>query len=139
MIGEFHWPIRVYYEDTDAGGIVYHANYLRFLEQARTEWLRSLGFEQDALKLEQGTVFAVKAIKIEYLKPAVFNDLLMVSVQADSVKKVSITFKQRVIRNSDDRSGVLANADITIACVSSEGMRLTPIPNDIVEKISNAT
>ena len=138
MAQVFSWPIRVYYEDTDAGGVVYHANYLRFLEQARTEWLRSLGFEQDALKLKHGIIFAVKTVAIEYIKPAVFNDSLSVSVQVESIKRVSIAFKQKITRPHDEPAELLVESDVVIACVSSEEMRPAPIPNDIAEKISNA-
>ena len=81
--GHFVWPVRVYYEDTDTGGVVYYANYLRFMERARTEWLRSLGFEQDALAREAGVIFAVRSAALEYLRPARFNDLL----QVDGVPK----------------------------------------------------
>ncbi len=76
----FRWPVRVYYEDTDAGGVVYHANYLLFMERARTEWLRALGFEQDALRREAGVQFSVRRATIDYLRPALFNDLLTVTV-----------------------------------------------------------
>jgi len=72
----FHWPIRVYYEDTDSGGVVYHANYLNYMERARTEWLRNLGFEQDILLQQYGLIFAVRAIDIDYIKPAQFNNEL---------------------------------------------------------------
>jgi len=76
----FEWPVRVYYEDTDAGGVVYHAQYLKYMERARTEWLRAAGVEQDALLAEQGVVFAVTRIDLRYLRPARFNEALMVSV-----------------------------------------------------------
>lgn len=77
----FHWPVRVYYEDTDSGGVVYYANYLKFMERARTEWLRSLGFEQDVLNAQHGIIFAVRSVTVEYLRPARFNDLLSVGVR----------------------------------------------------------
>ena len=74
----FQWPVRVYYEDTDSGGVVYYANYLRFMERARTEWMRELGFEQDVLIREEGVIFAVRSAKVDYLRPALFNDELNV-------------------------------------------------------------
>jgi len=74
----FLWPIRVYYEDTDCGGVVYHSNYLKFMEQARTEWLRNLGLEQDVLIEKYGVIFAVKSLSIDYIKPALFNQKLKV-------------------------------------------------------------
>ena len=72
----FYWPVRVYYEDTDSGGVVYYANYLKYLERARTEWLRSRGVEQDALARSAGVIFAVRALTVDYLRPARFNEQL---------------------------------------------------------------
>ena len=72
----FLWQVRVYYEDTDSGGVVYHSNYLKFMERARTEWLRSLGFEQDVLARDEDVIFAVRSINVEFLKPGRFNQLL---------------------------------------------------------------
>jgi acyl-CoA thioester hydrolase len=83
----FSWPVRVYYEDTDAGGVVYYANYLRFFERARTEWLRAIGFEQQLLRNEDGIVFAVRHVEIDYLKPAVLDDALQ--VEADDQRPAS--------------------------------------------------
>jgi hypothetical protein len=80
-VTDFRWPVRVYYEDTDSGGVVYYANYLRFMERARTEWMRQLGFEQDALIRDKGILFAVRSASLDYLRPARFNDLLEVSVR----------------------------------------------------------
>ena len=81
----FNWPVRVYYEDTDAGGVVFYANYLRFMERARSEWLRSCGFEQDQVRDEYNIVFAVRSVDIKYLKPARFNDQLNVRLSAQDV------------------------------------------------------
>ena len=93
MNAQFHWPVRVYFEDTDAGQIVYHASYIRFMERARTEWLRHLGFEQDVLA-RQGHLLVVKSLSIDYKKPAVFNDLLTVTVAVNHIKKASLTLYQ---------------------------------------------
>ena len=87
---EFLWPIRVYYEDTDSGGVVYYANYLKFMERARTEMLRSIGFEQDKLKQEQGLIFAVHTVIAKYHKPAVFNDELIVTSTISDLAKFII-------------------------------------------------
>jgi len=95
--GKFYWPVRVYYEDTDNGGVVYYANYLKFMERARTEWLRSLGLEQDRLINEQGIIFAVRSVQVDYLKPALFNQLLSVSAEIIATGKASLTFKQEVV------------------------------------------
>ena len=96
----FSIPIRVYYEDTDAGGVVYYANYFRFMERARTEWLRGLGFEQDELARDPGVLFAVRTAKLEFLKPARFNDLLEATVEIRERGRASLTFGQRVQRAS---------------------------------------
>ncbi len=86
----FSLPVRVYYEDTDSGGVVYYANYLKFMERARTEWLRSLGFEQDALREREGVIFAVRRAEIDYRKPAVFNDLLTVTADLSGSGRASL-------------------------------------------------
>ena len=99
---EFRWPVRVYYEDTDNGGVVYYANYLKFMERARTEWLRSLGLEQDQLIREQGIIFAVTSVQVDYLKPALFNQLLSVSAEIIETGKASLTFKQEVTNLSSE-------------------------------------
>ena len=99
----FQWQVRVYYEDTDSGGVVYYANYLRFMERARTEWMRALGFEQDRLIREDGILFAVRAASLEFLQPARFNDLLSVSLDVVQRGRASLTFKQDVARCTDEQ------------------------------------
>ena len=94
----FKIPIRVYYEDTDAGGVVYHSNYINYFERARTEWLRALGFEQDQLISEHKFAFVVQALDCEYLRPALFNDELFVTADIRALGKTSVVFKQQVIR-----------------------------------------
>ena len=93
---EFSWPVRVYYEDTDSGGVVYYANYLKFMERARTELLRSVGYEQDQLQQELGIIFAVHSANIQYKKPARFNDELNVFTSITHIGKASINFKQSI-------------------------------------------
>ena len=93
---EFVWPIRVYYEDTDSGGVVYHANYLRFMERARTEWLRRLGFEQDRLRDEERVIFAVRRMELDFLAPARFNDALLVHTRLAAQRRASLLFEQSV-------------------------------------------
>ncbi len=102
-IMEFLWPVRVYYEDTDSGGVVYYANYLKFMERARTEWLRSLGFEQDQLLEKEGVLFAVRRVEVDYRRPARFNDALTVSASIKSRGKASLTFQQEIRSEDDDR------------------------------------
>ena len=131
----FEWPVRVYYEDTDAGGVVYHANYLKFLERARSEWLRALGFEQDRLKLEDGILFAVRRVEIDYLSPARFNDELRVETTVAAVSKVSLGFAQRVIRPPDT---TLVVARVQVVCLDAVRFRPKAIPLSIREKLSDA-
>lgn len=123
----FNWPVRVYYEDTDLGGVVFYANYLKFYERARTEMLRALGFEQDALIVEQSVIFAVRSVQLDYLKPARFNELLHVSAQLSCVRNASITFAQTVTRDGE----LLNTANIRIACLDSNTMRPKIIPEVI--------
>jgi acyl-CoA thioester hydrolase len=131
---EFSWPVRVYYEDTDAGGVVYYANYLRYLERARTELLRSLGFEQDKLKQDQGIIFAVRSVSIEYLKPAVFNDTLSVSATISRLARASFTFQQNIMRPSDNT--LISNAVVKIACIDASQFIPTKLPKAVWEVIS---
>jgi acyl-CoA thioester hydrolase len=109
----FTWPVRVYYEDTDAGGVVYYANYLKFMERARTEWLRALGVEQDQLRENEGLLLMVHSLSVRYRKPAKFNEALLVSVQMKHLGKAKVTLTQQVLRQDD----VLCECDVTIACV----------------------
>ncbi len=127
----FHWPVRVYYEDTDAGGVVFYANYLKFFERARTEMLRSMGFEQDRLMAEQKLVFVVRSVHVDYLKSARFNELLDVSAAVVSAKKTSFNFEQTITR--DDL--VLCKGEVRIACVDLETMKPKVIPDNILKRI----
>ena len=127
----FHWPIRVYYEDTDAGGVVFYANYLKFFERARTEMLRNLGFEQDQLIIEQQTLFAVRAVQLDYLKYARFNEMLDASAEVTEVKKVSLTFTQIISRDNE----VLCKGEIRIACLDSVSFRPKAIPENLLQKL----
>ena len=132
----FRWDVRVYYEDTDSGGVVYYANYLRFMERARTEWMRSLGFEQDRLLTEQGILFAVRTAGIDYLRPARFNDRLDVTVNVRHCGRASLTLEQAVLRHGDS-AGALCTGTLKIACVTAESFRPHPIPDTILKEIVN--
>jgi len=133
---EFSWPVRVYYEDTDSGGVVYYANYLKFMERARTELLRSLGFQQDQLQQELDIIFAVHSANIQYKKPARFNDELKVITSIALLGKASILFKQTVyLVSSPGGDEVLAEAEIKIACLKAESFIPKSIPASIKEKI----
>ncbi|MGD8910053.1 MAG: tol-pal system-associated acyl-CoA thioesterase [Chromatiales bacterium] len=126
----FIWPVRVYYEDTDSGGVVYYANYLKFMERARTEWLRSIGFEQDQLLTQEGIIFAVRSVDVGYHQPARFNDALEVTASLAAKGHASLTFHQEVFRVDDSR--VLCSGRIKIACVEMKSMRPTPIPKSLL-------
>ncbi|UCB56208.1 MAG: tol-pal system-associated acyl-CoA thioesterase [Thiotrichales bacterium] len=133
---EFTWPVRVYYEDTDAGGVVYYANYLKFLERARTEYLRDLGFEQDQLKQEYGIIFAVHSLSIQYLKPAVFNDALTVTAEIIDKGRARMTFKQMITKDKDNTG--ICSAQVSIACLNAETFTPARIPVHIVEVLSGS-
>ncbi len=130
---EFLWPIRVYYEDTDSGGVVYYANYLKFMERARTELLRSLGFEQDQCITEHGVVFVVHSLSIKYNKPAVFNDELVVKTKINHCAKASFDFLHSIVRVSDEVEVCLA--EVKVACVNSKDFSATMMPEIIRTKI----
>lgn len=132
---EFTFPVRVYYEDTDAGGVVYYANYLKFMERARTEWLRRLGYEQDNLASEEKIVFAVRRVELDYHKPALFNEELMVNTMLDNLGKASITFRQSVER----RGEILCQGKIQIACVDLSEFKPVPIPKAMYQKINEGS
>jgi acyl-CoA thioester hydrolase len=124
FIHPFTWPVRVYWEDTDAGGVVYYANYLKFLERARTEWLSHLGLEQDQLATEFGVVFVVRRVEADYLKPARFNQRLSVHCELHELNRVSLSMNQHVLCGED----VLLKAHVKLACVDAIHFRPTRIP-----------
>jgi acyl-CoA thioester hydrolase len=131
----FVWPVRVYWEDTDAGGVVYYANYLKFMERARSEWLRSFGFEQDALREEAGVVFVVRRVEIDYLSPARFNEQLEVSVNLHEAGRASLSVRQELMRGSDR----LAEAVVTLACVDAARFKPVKIPEPLLQALAPAT
>jgi acyl-CoA thioester hydrolase len=127
----FVWPVRVYYEDTDAAGVVYYANYLKFMERARTEWLRSVGFEQTRLAGEHGIAFVVTSLSIDYLAPARFDDSLQVTVELIKVGAGLIRLNQRVLRGEE----VLATGAVKVACVSLRTLRPVRMPQPLATRI----
>ncbi len=129
------WPTRVYWEDTDAGGVVYYANYLRFLERARTEWLRAHGFAQSALALDPGVLFTVIEVNIKYLKPARLDDLLFISCAVAPKGAASMSFTQRIHRGAENGE-LLAQAQVRAACVSATTFRACRLPPAILREIS---
>ena len=124
---EFIWPVRVYYEDTDGGGVVYHANYLKFMERARTEWLRHLGFEQTELKTLFAILFVVRKLEIQYKKPACFNDTLSVVSTLAKVQRCLFTFEQTIKRDDE----ILTKAVVEVVCVDAEAFSPASIPESI--------
>ena len=134
----FILPVRVYYEDTDAGRVVYHSNYINFMERARTEWLRSLGYEQDALIHEQGIVFVVRSLQVDYLKPALFNDLLYVEAAIHDIGRTSVHFRQNIWRENklENKREHLIAGIVRVVCVDAESFRPKPIPAEIRGKFS---
>ncbi len=124
----FSWPIRVYWEDTDAGGVVYHASYLRFLERARSEWLRAIGFGQDALRERHGVFFVVRAMRLEFLRAAKLDDDLEVSVELVERRRASLEMRQAIRRGEE----VLLEAEVKVACVAAADFRPCAVPEALV-------
>ena len=115
----FSWPTRVYWEDTDAGGVVYHARYVAFMERARTEWMRALGFGQERMRSEHGLVFAVRAMSLDFLKPAKLDDALQVTVELVRCRRASLEFIQSIHRDGEK----LTTATVRIAALGAEDFR----------------
>jgi acyl-CoA thioester hydrolase len=130
----YMWPVRVYYEDTDGGGVVYYANYLKFLERARTEWLRSLGFEQGELAQRHRVLFVVRSVAVEYLKPPLYYDSLQITVEPAKVGAGSIELAQRVLRDHE----VLVTANVRVACVDAGSFRAVRMPQHLSTRIRMA-
>jgi acyl-CoA thioester hydrolase len=127
----FHFAVRVYWEDTDAGGIVFYANYLKYFERARTEWLRSLGIEQQALKQEHGLVFVVTHASLRYLQPARLDDLLQVGVAVQASGRASIMLAQQAHRGTM----LLVDGSVRLGCVDAGTFRPQRVPNHILERL----
>ncbi len=127
----FRHPLRVYWEDTDAGGIVYYANYLKFFERARTEWLRTLGFAQERMRVDAGLVFVVTDTAVRYLRPARLDDLLDVTVELTHRRAASLSLAQQALRGSE----LLAVGELRIGCVDTGTFKPRRIPNEILERL----
>ncbi|MDR3300582.1 MAG: tol-pal system-associated acyl-CoA thioesterase [Candidatus Accumulibacter sp.] len=137
----FTFPVRIYYEDTDAGGVVYYANYLKFLERCRSEWLRSIGFEQAELLRAPGIAFVVRNVNLDYLKPARLDDLLTVSLEVEKITRAQIFFRQHVQRGAPgaDSGEELVSGTIQVVCVSigtnTGQLKITSIPAAMREQL----
>ena len=129
----FSIPVRVYYEDTDAGGVVYYANYLKYFERCRTEWMRRIGHDQSQLASDSGIVFVARKASCEYLKPARLDDQLTVGLEVEKLTRVRVVFRQHVRRGDEE----LVTGTVEIACVSSTDMRPSPIPDFLYEKLES--
>jgi acyl-CoA thioester hydrolase len=120
----FALPVRVYFQDTDAGGVVYHASYVNFMERARTEWMRTHGYSNAGLMKEFGVVFVVRSLKLDYLKPALLDDLLDVTAQIKEIGRSRISLLQSVRRGEE----VLTEAEVHLVCVSLESFKPVSVP-----------
>ena len=134
MTKEFSWQVRVYYEDTDAAGVVFYANYLRYMERARTEWLRSHGFLLDGLAEKEQIVFVVKRVNIHYKRSALLDDLLTITSEIKKVRGASLDFSQRIYNEAGD---LVTEADVTVACVNVNTMRPEAIPETILLEMAH--
>ena len=134
MAAPFTWPIRVYWEDTDAGGIVFYANYLKFFERARTEWLRSMGIEQAHLRERTGGMFVVSETAVRYLRPARLDDELRVTAELTEAGRVSMTLRQRALQHPG--GDLLAEGTIRIGWVDAVTLRPARIPPVILKALT---
>lgn len=134
-MSKFSWPVRVYYEDTDSGGVVYYANYLRFMERARTERLRHMGIAQQAVRREAGILFAVRSAELEFLKPARLDDALLVSAEVVECRRASLVFEQAVYL-AENEAQVFCTARVRVACLDADTLRPHPIPDFILQELT---
>jgi acyl-CoA thioester hydrolase len=128
----FEFPIRIYWEDTDAGGIVFYANYLKFFERARTEWLRAAGVEQHQLREDTGVMFVVAATSLRYLAPARLDDLLTITVEPQPAGRASLVVRQRALRGDT----LLVEGEIRIGCVRADDLKPQRLPDPVVAAIT---
>ncbi len=125
----FSLPVRVYFQDTDAGGVTYHASYVNFMERARTEWLRTFGYSNAGLMRELGVVFVVRSLKVEYLKPALLDDLVTVTARVKEIGRSRVTLLQSVLRGDE----VLTEGEVHLVCVDVETFKPVKVP-DVLSK-----
>jgi acyl-CoA thioester hydrolase len=131
MIGTL--PVRIYYEDTDAGGVVYYANYLKYLERGRTEFIRALGVEQRELARDTGLAFAVRSLSAEYLKPAILDDELVVTTTVEALGRAQVTFAQSIARTQGGLPETLLTAAVRVACLDLASGRPAAMPKSLHE------
>jgi acyl-CoA thioester hydrolase len=133
--GVFAWPVRVYYEDTDAGGVVFYANYLKFFERARTEWLRAAGVEQQELAKQHSVIFIVRHTEVDYQAPARLDDQLTITVVIEKLGRASIHFTQEAWHVRDGQPALLATSRIKVGCVDAASLRPIAIPDEVLAKV----
>jgi acyl-CoA thioester hydrolase len=134
MVKSFELVQRIYWEDTDAGGVVYYANYLKFMERCRTEWLRFLGIDQLRLREERRLQFAVVSVQVDFLRPAVLNDEILVTAELERLSGATISFRQTILRGDTQ----LIDASTRVACLDSGTLRPRAIPKDLFVEWRNA-
>ncbi len=127
----FTLPVRVYYQDTDAGGVVYHSTYLDFMERARYEWLRELGFDIHSLIQTHKVIFMIRSLSIEYFKPALLDDMLHITVEATEIGRSRITLSQHVLRDGV----ILAGANVHAVCVGADSLKPVSVPAPLRHKL----
>lgn len=125
----FSWPVRVYFQDTDAGGVVYHASYVNFMERSRTEWLRTFGYSNAGLMKELGVVFVVRSLKLEYLKPALLDDLLTVTARIKEIGRSRLSLHQTIVRGEE----VMVEGEVHLVCVDVKTFKPVRVP-DVLRK-----
>ncbi len=135
MTSDFTWKLRVYYEDTDAGGVVFYANYLKFFERARTEWLRAAGIGQQLLSESHRVMFVVKSTAVDYHAPAKLDDELKLSVVVERLGRASVQFIQEAWRVEGEDLRLLASGRIKVGCVDTDTFRPSPIPDEVLDRI----
>ncbi len=135
----FSWPVRVYYEDTDCGAVVYYANYLKFMERARTEWLRTIGCEQDDLARVAKLAFVVREVALDYRVPARLNDLLEVRTRVVEARRASLRFEQQVVRPAASAGEMLCGGAIKVACVDINTWRPKAIPASLLTEMQGGS
>lgn len=131
---EFTWQVRAYYEDTDAGGVIFYANYLRFMERARTEWLRNIGFEHKRLIDKYKLLFAVKNLTIDYIKPGYLDNLLTITSKLLDSRGASLSFQQNIKNENDE---LLSQAEVKLVCMHAKTLKVSPMPEELLMELTN--
>jgi acyl-CoA thioester hydrolase len=125
----FSWPVRVYYQDTDAGGVVYHASYVNFMERARTEWLRTFGYSNAGMMTELGVMFVVRKLELNYLKPALLDDMLSITAEIKEIGRSRLNMIQTVMRGDE----LLSAGEVHLVCVTADSFKPVSVP-DVMRK-----